>query len=132
VVVDMATLTGAQIVALGPKVVGLMSNDDAVARALEEAFEDVGENAWRLPLPDFYEKQLDSPIADMKNIGGNPGSITAGMFLQRFIDRGQRWAHLDIAGPAMNDADGWRLWAGKSATGCPVRSIVRFAECFKA
>ena len=131
VIVDMATLTGAQVVALGGKVVGMMSNDDKVAKQLEDAFDAVGENAWRLPMPDFYDKLLDSPIADMKNLGGNPGTITAGMFLQRFIDEGQKWAHLDIAGPAMNEAEGWRLWAAKSATGSPVRSLVQFAETYK-
>jgi leucyl aminopeptidase len=131
VIVDMATLTGAQVVALGNKVVGLMSNDDKVAKTIEDSFKDVGEEVWRLPLPDFYEKQLDSPIADMQNIGGNPGTVTAGLFLKKFIDKGQKWAHLDIAGPAMNDAEGWRLWAGKSATGAPVRSLVEFAERYK-
>lgn len=131
VVVDMATLTGAQVVALGNRVVGIMSNDDKVAKQLHDSFEAVGENGWRLPLDDFYDKQLDTPIADMKNIGGNPGTITAGLFLQRFINEGQKWAHLDIAGPCMNDAEGWRLWAAKSATGSPVRSLVQFAETYK-
>lgn len=131
VIVDMATLTGAQVVALGGKVVGIMSNDDKVAKQLHDSFQAVGENGWRLPLDEFYDKQLDTPIADMKNIGGNPGTITAGLFLQRFIDEGQKWAHLDIAGPAMNDGEGWRLWAAKSATGSPVRSLVQFAETYK-
>ena len=131
VIVDMATLTGAQVVALGGRIVGLMSNDDKVAKVLEQSFSDVGEDAWRLPLPDFYDKQLDTPIADMKNIGGNPGTVTAGLFLQRFIDDGQKWAHLDIAGPAMNEAEGWRLWCGKSATGTPVRPLVQFVETWK-
>ncbi|MCA8911703.1 MAG: leucyl aminopeptidase [Planctomycetes bacterium] len=131
VIVDMATLTGAQVVALGGKCVGLMTNDDKLAKSLEESFDAVGENCWRLPLHDFYDKQLDTPIADMKNIGGNPGTITAGLFLQRFIDEGQKWAHLDIAGPAMNDGEGFRLWAARSATGSPVRSLVQFAETYK-
>jgi len=130
VIVDMATLTGAQIVALGDKVVGLMGNDDQVVRGLEAAFQKVGEEVWRLPLPDFYDKQLDSTIADMQNIGGNPGTVTAGLFLQRFIEPGQRWAHLDIAGPSMNESEGWRLWSAKSATGIPVRSLVEFAATF--
>ncbi|MCC7508239.1 MAG: leucyl aminopeptidase [Planctomycetes bacterium] len=128
VIVDMATLTGAQVVALGNKVVGLMCNDDKLAKGIEKAFANVGEEVWRLPLPDFYDKQLDSTIADMQNIGGNPGTVTAALFLQRFIEKGQKWAHLDIAGPAMNDAEGWRLWSGKSATGTPVRALVEFAE----
>lgn len=131
VIVDMATLTGAQVVALGNKIVGMMSNDDKVASTLEDSFKNVGEEVWRLPLPKFYDKQLDSPIADMKNTGGNPGTVTAGLFLQRFIENGQKWAHLDIAGPCMNSEDGWGLWSAKSATGSPVRSLVEFAETYK-
>lgn len=128
-IVDMATLTGAQVVALGNKITGLMSNDDKLAAKLDEAFKATGENCWRLPLPEFYDKQLDSPIADMVNIGGNPGTVTAALFLQRFIDKGQKWAHLDIAGPAMNDGgEAFGLWSGKSATGTPVRPLVEFAE----
>jgi leucyl aminopeptidase len=106
-----------------------MSNDDRLASKLDEAFKAVGEHCWRLPLPEFYDKQLDSTIADMQNIGGNPGTITAGLFLQRFIDKGQKWAHLDIAGPAMYDAgEPFGLWSAKSATGTPVRPLVEFAE----
>lgn len=131
VIVDMATLTGAQVVALGNKVTGVMSNDDKVADAIADSFKAVGEEVWRLPLPDFYDKQLDSTIADMQNIGGNPGTVTAALFLQRFIDKDQKWAHLDIAGPAMNDGEGWRLWSAKSATGTPVRPLVEFAENYK-
>jgi leucyl aminopeptidase len=131
VIVDMATLTGAQVVAVGGKIVAVMSNDDKVAAHMSKSFKNVGEEVWRLPLPDFYDKQLDSSIADMQNIGGNPGTVTAALFLQRFIDKGQKWAHLDIAGPAMNDGEGWRLWSGKSATGAPVRSLVEFAETYK-
>jgi leucyl aminopeptidase len=131
VIVDMATLTGAQVVALGTKIVGLMSNDDKLAKSIEEAFKKVGEECWRLPLPKFYDKQLDSPIADMSNVGGNPGTVTAGLFLQRFIDKGQKWAHLDIAGPCMNDGEAWRLWNSKSATGTPVRPLVQLAESLK-
>jgi len=128
-IVDMATLTGAQVVALGNKITGLMSNDDKLATKLDEAFKATGENCWRLPLPEFYDKQLDSPIADMVNIGGNPGTVTAALFLQRFIDKGQKWAHLDIAGPAMNDGgEAFGLWSSKSATGTPVRPLVEFAE----
>jgi leucyl aminopeptidase len=127
-IVDIATLTGAQVVALGNRVVGLMSNDDRLAAQLEAAFESVGEHCWRLPLRDFYDKQLDSPIADMNNIGGNPGTIIAGLFLQRFIEKGQKWAHLDIAGPAMYDGEGFGLWSAKSASGTPVRPLVEFAN----
>jgi leucyl aminopeptidase len=130
-IIDLATLTGAQIVALGTKIVGLMSNDDKLAKGIEEAFKKVGEECWRLPLPKFYDKQLDSTIADMMNTGGNPGTVTAALFLQRFIDKGQKWAHLDIAGPCMNDGEAWRLWNAKSATGTPVRPLVQFAESWK-
>lgn len=132
VIVDMATLTGAQIVAVGAKYVAVMGNDDKVVQGLLKSFDNVHENAWELPLSSDYDSQLDSPVADMSNIGGNPGTITAGLFLKRFIEEGQSWAHLDIAGPCMNNEGGYfRLWRGKSATGAPVRALVDFAENFK-
>ncbi len=100
--VTLATLTGAIIVALGKEYAGLFSNDDTLAQNLASAGEDVGEGAWRLPLGGKYDKQLDSKIADMNNIGGrDAGSITAAQFLQRFVEKGTPWAHLDVAGTAM-------------------------------
>ncbi len=98
--VDLATLTGAVIIALGHDYAGLFSNDDALAQALTEAGKAEAEQLWRLPLPPQYEKQIESPAADMKNVGGRPaGSITAALFIQRFVN-GLPWAHLDIASTA--------------------------------
>ncbi|MFN3229682.1 MAG: leucyl aminopeptidase [Asticcacaulis sp.] len=97
VMIDLATLTGAMIIALGLDYAGVFANDDALAEALAAASKATGENSWRLPLPPQYEKLIDSPIADMKNIGGRgAGSITAALFLQRFV-KDTPWAHIDIA-----------------------------------
>jgi leucyl aminopeptidase len=101
-VITLATLTGAILVALGKENAGLFSNDDTLAAQIAEAGLDVGEAAWRLPLSKRYDKALDSKIADVKNIGGrDAGSITAAQFIQRFVNAGLPWAHLDIAGTAM-------------------------------
>ena len=98
--IDLATLTGAIIISLGHDYAGLFSNDDALAAALLEASEASAEGLWRLPLPSQYEKQFESMIADMKNIGGRPaGAITAALILQKFVN-GVPWAHLDIASVA--------------------------------
>ena len=105
-VIDLATLTGAIMVALGHEHAGLFSNDDKLSERLVDAGKDVGEPVWRLPLGPAYDRALRSKIADMKNIGGGPhaGSITAAQFLQRFIDN-TPWAHLDIAGVAWQDGE---------------------------
>ncbi len=98
--IDLATLTGAIIIALGNDYAGLFSNDDALSEQLLAASKASGDNLWRLPLPSAYEKQFDSMAADMKNIGGRPaGSITAALILQKFVN-GVPWAHLDIASTA--------------------------------
>ena len=98
--IDLATLTGAIIVSLGADYAGLFSNDDALSDALLAASKASGEPLWRMPMPPQYEKQFDSLIADMKNIGGRPGgSITAALILQKFVND-TPWAHLDIAGVA--------------------------------
>jgi leucyl aminopeptidase len=98
--VDLATLTGAIIIALGHDYAGLFSNNDALSDNLLAASKTTGENLWRLPLPASYEKQIDSMIADVKNVGGRPaGSITAALFIQRFVNN-LPWAHLDIAATA--------------------------------
>ena len=100
--VDLATLTGAIMVALGKEYAGLFSNDDKLASRLSEAGEATGEKVWRMPLSADYDKLIDSDIADMKNIGGRfGGSITAAQFIQRFVNK-VPWAHLDIAGTAMD------------------------------
>ncbi|WP_298363823.1 leucyl aminopeptidase [uncultured Bradyrhizobium sp.] len=99
--VDLATLTGAIMVALGTDYAGLFSNNDELAERLAKVGLETGEKVWRMPLGPEYDKQIDSQFADMKNTGGrNGGSITAAQFLQRFVD-GTPWAHLDIAGTAM-------------------------------
>ena len=123
-VVDLATLTGACVVALGQHAIGLMSPDDDLAEALEAAGTRSGERTWRLPLWDEYDGQLDSEIADVKNSGGRPaGAVTAGMFLKRFVD-GHPWAHLDIAGTAWAEED--RPYQPEGATGVGVRLLVEW------
>ncbi|MGZ8362498.1 MAG: leucyl aminopeptidase [Caulobacteraceae bacterium] len=95
--IDLATLTGAIIIALGNDLAGIYSNDEGLAADLIAAGEASGDKLWRMPLPEAYEKQIESKIADVKNTGGRPGgSITAALFLQKFVN-GARWAHLDIA-----------------------------------
>ncbi len=99
-IVDLATLTGAILVSLGSDVAGLFSNDDALSENLLEAATSSGEPLWRMPMPEQYEKGIDSNVADMKNIGPRfGGSITAALFIQRFVNK-VPWAHLDIAGTA--------------------------------
>ncbi len=100
--VNLATLTGAIMVALGKEHAGLFSNNDELAKRLHDAGQDTGEKVWRLPLNAEYDKLIDHDVADMKNIGGRfGGSITAGQFLQRFVNN-VPWAHLDVAGTAMD------------------------------
>ncbi|MEN6478884.1 MAG: leucyl aminopeptidase [Anaerolineales bacterium] len=122
-VVDLATLTGGCVVALGHVASGLMANDDALAAQLEQAAKASGEKTWRLPLWPEYEPQIKSDIADIKNSGGREASaITGGLFLQHFAD--YPWAHLDIAGMALaNKAEGW---TPKGGTGYGVRLIVEW------
>ena len=99
--IDLATLTGAIIVALGHEKAGVFSNDDALVEAFLSAAEAEGEGAWRMPLGPAYDKALKSRVADMKNVGGREGgSITAAQFIQRFVKEGTPWIHLDIAGTA--------------------------------
>ncbi len=125
-IVDLATLTGACLVALGPKVAGLFSNDDASADALLAAAKAAGERLWRMPLDADFKEQLKSHVADFKNIGTRwGGAITAAKFLEQFVAE-TPWAHLDIAGPAWADADSPTRDVG--ATGCYVRTLVRLVE----
>ena len=101
-IVDLATLTGAIIVALGNHNAGMFSNNDAFSAALTKAGKETGEHVWRMPLGPDYDKLLDSKFADMKNVGGRwAGAITAAQFLQRFVEDNVPWAHLDVAGTAM-------------------------------
>jgi leucyl aminopeptidase len=124
-IIDLATLTGAMIISLGHEYGGLFANDDLLAEELIAAGKASGDPLWRLPLGDAYDKLIDSPIADIKNVGPRPGgSITAAQFLKRFIEDGVKWAHLDIAGMV------WAAKAGavwdKGATGYGVRLLDRF------
>ncbi|MGZ8331184.1 MAG: leucyl aminopeptidase, partial [Rhodoplanes sp.] len=106
VVVNLATLTGAVMVALGKEHAGLFSNNNELASRLIAAGDITGEKLWRLPLGPKYDKMIDSKVADMKNTGGKwGGSISAAQFLQRFIKENTPWAHLDIAGTAMSSVD---------------------------
>ena len=126
-IVDLATLTGAMIVSLGNEYGGLFSNDDALAGQLTAAGLATDDKLWRFPLSATYDKLLDSPIADMKNIGPRgAGSITAAQFLQRFVEEGVTWAHLDIAGMVWSDKPG--ATHDKGATGYGVRLLDRFVR----
>jgi leucyl aminopeptidase len=120
-VVNVATLTGACVIALGHVATGLFANDQKLADELRAAGEDAWDRVWQMPLWEEYQEQLRSNFADFANIGGRPGgSITAASFLARFT-RKQRWAHLDIAGTA------WKSGREKGSTGRPVPLLVRFA-----
>ncbi len=123
--IDLATLTGAVIVALGHHNAGLFANDDELASRLTEAGKAVGEEVWRLPLAEAYDRDIDSDAADVKNIGGGRagGSITAAQFLQRFVNK-VPWAHLDIAGMAWSSKDAATVPKGATAFG--VRLLDRF------
>jgi leucyl aminopeptidase len=123
--IDLATLTGAVIVALGHEYAGLFSNNDEIAEKLVAAGKAVGEGLWRLPLGEAYDKQLNCDAADMKNITGDraAGSITAAQFLQRFVNEAP-WAHLDIAGMAWSKKD--QPTVPKGGTGFGVRLLERF------
>lgn len=119
-VIDIATLTGACVVALGSVLTGLFTPDDELAAEISAAGQDAYDRVWRMPVIDDYQEQLDSPFADIANIGGpKAGAVTAACFLQRFT-RDYRWAHLDIAGTA------WNSGAAKAATGRPVPLLVQF------
>ena len=124
-IVDLATLTGAMIVALGTENGGIFANDDALADQLMAAGKVTGDTLWRFPLSPAYDKLIDSPIADMKNVGPRgAGSITAAQFIQRFVDEGVKWAHLDIAGMVWSDKPGTNH--DKGATGYGVRLLDQF------
>jgi leucyl aminopeptidase len=125
-IVDVATLTGACVIALGTRYAGLMGNDEALAAELLEAAGEAGEPAWRLPLPPEYHREIESDIADLKNVGDRyGGALVAGLFLQEFVD-GRPWVHLDIAGPARSDSEDGYL--GKGSTGAAVRTLLSWLE----
>jgi leucyl aminopeptidase len=130
-IVDLATLTGACVVALGTGIAGLMGNHDGFVDAVRAAADAAGEPVWPLPLPDDMRRQLDSEVADMKNVGAGRwgGALIAGLFLQRFVPDGMPWAHLDIAGPADASEDGSE--SPKGGTGFGVRTLLRLLSDFR-
>ncbi|HYT26834.1 MAG TPA: leucyl aminopeptidase [Actinomycetota bacterium] len=125
-IVDVATLTGACVIALGTRYTGLMSNDDALAAELLEAARDAGEPTWQLPLPEEYHKEVVSDVADLKNVGQRwGGALTAGLFLKEFVDD-RPWVHLDIAGPSRSDSEDGYI--PKGSTGAAVRTLLSWLE----
>jgi len=125
-VLDLATLTGACMVALGPRVAGLFGNDEAFRQDVIAASAQTGERVWRLPLDDDYKEQLKSHVADLKNFGGKwGGAITAAKFLEQFVGS-TPWTHLDIAGPSWCDSDNATRDTG--GTGCFVRTLIAYLE----
>ena len=129
-IIDLATLTGACVTALGSKLAGLMGRNDAWLTQVEAAAAASGEQVWRLPLPGEYRSQFESSVADMKNIGnGQAGALVAGLILSEFVADGLAWAHLDIAGPAFTDSEDAELTKG--GTGFGVRLLVELVERFE-
>jgi leucyl aminopeptidase len=127
-VVDIATLTGAQLIALGSRVAGIMGNDDDWRSAVHEAARSAGELAWPMPIPEEMRPSLESPVADLANVGErNGGMLTAAAFLREFVPDGLPWAHIDIAGPSHVESKPW-AYNGKGATGFGVRTLVALAE----
>jgi len=126
--VDVATLTGAQTVALGTRTAGVMASDDSLAAGIADAARRAGEAMWPMPLPEDLRKGLDSTVADIANVSGDRsgGMLVAGLFLREFVPDGVRWAHLDIAGPAYNDGGPYG-YVAKGGTGAAVRTLVQIA-----
>jgi leucyl aminopeptidase len=128
VILDVATLTGAQLIALGARTTGVMGNDDELRTAVVDAAGRAGEPSWPMPLPVELRKGLDSDIADMVNSGPREGGmLTAGIFLKEFVPDGIAWAHLDIAGPAYNSGEAYG-YTPHGGTGAAVRTFVQFLE----
>ncbi|MFC5724649.1 leucyl aminopeptidase [Streptomyces gamaensis] len=127
-IVDVATLTGAMVLALGDRTFGVMSNDEAFRTSLYELAEEAGEQAWPMPLPAELRKTMDSPVADLANMGQRMGGgLIAGLFLKEFVGEDITWAHLDIAGPAFHENAPYG-YTPKGGTGSGVRTLVRLAE----
>jgi leucyl aminopeptidase len=125
-IVDLATLTGAVVRALGPAITGYFANNDQFADQIERIGASEGEKFWRLPLEMEYRENLDDPIADMKNCCGVAGTITAALFLQEFVGAGIQWSHWDIAGTAFSDK-AWKYY-GKGGIGWGIKTMVSLAE----
>jgi leucyl aminopeptidase len=130
-IIDLATLTGACVVALGNSVAGLFGNDDELSQRVAAASARAGEATWPLPMPEMYQRHIESDIADMKNIGkaGQAGAIAAALLLARFVDE-VPWVHLDIAGPARSDDDDGVVTKG--ATGFGVRTLLELLDGYGA
>jgi leucyl aminopeptidase len=129
-IVDVATLTGAQIVALGNRIAAVLGNNDVLMQKVKDAAASAGELVWELPLADLYRKHIDSDVADIKNIGaaGQAGTIAGAMFLQEFVD-GLPWVHIDIAGPARASEQEGEIVKG--ATGFSVRTLIELASTYR-
>lgn len=126
-VIDIATLTGAMVIALGPTYAGMFTNSQILMQNVKQAGNVSGERVWHMPLDAEYDKMIDSTIADMKNAGGRPaGSATAACFLRRFIDKNTKWAHIDIAGVDLSD--GTKILYPKGASGFGVRLLAEFVK----
>ena len=124
-IIDLATLTGAILISLGHEWAGLFSNNDELAGKLQSAGEESGDKLWRMPLAEPFDRLIDSPIADMKNVGPREGgSITAAQFIQRFVENGMKWAHIDMAGKAWSDKASATY--EKGATGYGVRLLDQY------
>jgi leucyl aminopeptidase len=124
-IIDLATLTGAILVSLGHEWAGLFSNDEELAGKLQAAAAESGDKLWRMPLAESFDRLIDSPIADMKNVGPREGgSITAAQFIQRFVENGVKWAHIDMAGKAWSDKAAPTY--EKGATGYGVRLLDQY------
>ncbi|WP_406305489.1 leucyl aminopeptidase [Streptomyces sp. NBC_00885] len=127
-IVDVATLTGAMVMALGNRTFGIMANDDAFRTSIHEIAEEVGEQSWPMPLPTELRKGMDSPTADIANMGERMGGgLVAGLFLKEFVGEGVTWAHLDIAGPAFHEGAPYG-YTPKGGTGSAIRTLVKLAE----
>jgi leucyl aminopeptidase len=127
-IVDVATLTGACVVALGTRVSGIMANDDDLLARLHETSQRAGDAMWPLPLPGELREKLDSAVADIANIGERwGGALSAGVFLKEFVGENIKWVHLDIAGPAFNEGSPYG-YTPKGGTGAAVRTLVQIAQ----
>jgi leucyl aminopeptidase len=132
-VVDVATLTGACVVALGNRTAGLMATDDATADLVLDAAEAAGEDIWQLPIPEEVRDKLDSKVADLRSTAGDrwAGALVAAAFLREFVADGTPWAHLDIAGPAFLDGKPYG-YVAQGGTGAGVRTLIALARSLAA
>lgn len=120
-IVEVSTLTGACMVSLGKQIAGLFTDDDDLATELEAASKATGDKTWRMPMAHEYADQLESPFADLKNLGARyGGAITAALFLQNFVQKGKPFSHVDMAGPCWED--------GKGATGFGAKLLVEWVK----